>query len=174
MAIPSTVTGTVRAFSLALALAVAGVSGTAFAAPPQDNRPHEQAPQKQNSGPATQAPPKASQKQNPGPAAPAKASQKQNTGPATQAPQFGAKDSRYVRDYFHDHKVDRQPLPKGVSLHVGHRPPPSVHYRDVPPPLLAKLPPHPGHKYYLAGDDLVLVVIATGVIVDILSGVHQY
>lgn len=165
MAIPSTVAGIVRAFSLALALAVAGVSGTAFAAPPQDNRPHEQAPQKQNPGPATQVPAKAPPKQNPGPTARA---------PAQAAPEFRANDSRYVRDYFHDHKIDRQPLPKGVLLRVGHRPPPSVHYRDVPPPLLAQLPAHAGHKYYLAGDDLVLVVIATGVIVDILTGVHQH
>jgi Ni/Co efflux regulator RcnB len=165
MAFRSTATKPARAFSLALALAFTGVSGAAFAAPPQDSRHQEQAPQKQNSGPAAQAPAKASQKQKTGPAA---------SAPAKATPQFVASDSRHVRDYFRDHKVDRQPLPKGVSLRIGSKPPSSVHYHDVPPPLLAKLPVHAGHKYYLAGDDLVLVVIATGIVVDILSGVHKH
>lgn len=49
-----------------------------------------------------------------------------------------------------------KPLPPGIS-------------RKLPEPLAARLPRHPGYAYQMAGADVVLVEIATGLITDMLE-----
>ena len=146
-----------RALALALALSIAGASGSAFAAPPsghddhrQDQPRHEESHDKRG-------------EQKP---------QARKHDDRRDRPEFRAEDSREVRNYFHQHKVKRQPLPKGVHFRVGHKRPGNVRYEAVPAPLLKKLPNRAGYRYYMAGDDVILVAVTTGIIVDILTSVH--
>lgn len=141
-----------RALAVALALSVAGAPGAALA----------------------QAGPK-----GPGP----QYKQQQQRGPQQQSqyrqrrehPQFRWQDSRNVRNYYREHEMHRyKPLPPGARFRIGHRRPPDVVYRDVPPVLLKRLPRYPGYRYYMAGNDIILVAIATGIIVDILVNVDRY
>ena len=151
----------IRALSLALALSIAG-AGTAFAAPP--GGPDDHRPQQQKSQPQKQQPQNQHQQK-----------QKAQTQEKRQArPEFRAQDSREVRNYFQHHQVKRHALPKGVHLRVGYKRPVNVRYQAVPAPLLKKLPNRPGYHYYMAGDDVILVAITTGIIVDILTSVHNH
>ncbi|MDP1625733.1 hypothetical protein [Parvibaculum sp.] len=96
----------------------------------------------------------------------------QNRSAKAAPPEFRAQDSQAVRTYFRQNMQTPVPLPRGTKLIVGQKRPLRVEYRDVPPPLLKRLPAYDGYSYYLAGNDLILVAIATGVIVDILTSVH--
>ncbi|MCE9648533.1 MAG: RcnB family protein [Parvibaculum sp.] len=86
-------------------------------------------------------------------------------------PEFSHSESRYVRDYYRDHKWDGKPLPHGGHYTVGHRVPSSYRH-PLPPDLRGHFPARPGYEPYIVGDDVVLIAVATGVIVDILSRVH--
>lgn len=66
-------------------------------------------------------------------------------------------------------------LPPGIRKNLGRgKPlPPGIAKKTVPGPLLAQLPRHPGYEWQICGTDLVLVVSATAVIADVLSGVFN-
>jgi len=66
-----------------------------------------------------------------------------------------------------------KPLPPGIrkNLARGKRLPPGIAKKYVPAPMVPRLPVHPGHEWRVVGTDLVLVVIATAVVVDILTDV---
>lgn len=66
-------------------------------------------------------------------------------------------------------------LPPGIRKNLGRgKPlPPGIAKKVVPTPLLAQLPNYPGHEWQICGTDLVLVVSATAVIAEVLSGVFD-
>ncbi len=43
----------------------------------------------------------------------------------------------------------------------------------VPGPMLARLPVHAGYEWRVAGNDLILIAIASGVVADVLAGVFD-
>ncbi|WP_339614532.1 hypothetical protein [uncultured Parvibaculum sp.] len=141
-----------RALSVALALSVTGAPGMAFAQQGQGPRYNQQQQQR-------------SPQQRP----------QQYKQHRQERPQFRWQDSREVRNYYRHHKMHQyKPLPRGARFRVGHRRPANVRYYDVPPVLLARLPHYPGYRYYMAGNDIILVAVATGIIVDILVNVNRY
>ena len=141
-----------RALSVALALSMAGAPGMAFAQQGQGPKHNQQ----QQQRPPQQRPQQYQQHRQ-------------------DRPQFRWQDSREVRNYYRHHEMHQyKPLPPGVRFRIGHRRPANVRYYDVPPVLLARLPRYPGYRYYMAGDDIILVAIATGIIVDILVNVNRY
>ena len=149
-----------RALSVALALSMAAAPGAAFA--------------QQGPGPGPQHKPQQQQQRPPQNKAPQQRPQ-QYKQQRQERPQFRWQDSREVRNYYRQHKMHQyKPLPPGVRFRIGHRRPANVRYYDVPPVLLKRLPPHPGYRYYMAGNDIILVAIATGIIVDILVNVNRY
>jgi Ni/Co efflux regulator RcnB len=62
-------------------------------------------------------------------------------------------------------------LPPGIARNLarGKPLPPGIAKRSLPPDLLARLPRYDGYNYYMVGSDVVLVAIATGIILDILT-----
>jgi hypothetical protein len=66
-----------------------------------------------------------------------------------------------------------QPLPPDVRRNLvrGRPLPPGLAWREVPPPMLARLPVYPGYRWEVCGSDLVLVAIASGLVSDVLINV---
>ncbi|SMF08403.1 hypothetical protein SAMN06265365_102182 [Tistlia consotensis] len=66
--------------------------------------------------------------------------------------------------------VRPEPLPPGIrkNLARGKPLPPGIARKQLPEPLLARLPHHDGYRYYAVGRDVVLVAAATGLVADIL------
>lgn len=66
-------------------------------------------------------------------------------------------------------------LPPGItkSLVRGKPLPPGIAKKVVPVSMLNSLPHYPGYEWYIAGDDLVLVAVATAVVNTVLSGVFN-
>ncbi|CAB3841530.1 hypothetical protein EUC41_25030 [Achromobacter denitrificans] len=66
-------------------------------------------------------------------------------------------------------------LPPGIrkNLARGKPLPPGIAKKMVPGPMLARLPVHPGYEWRVAGNDLILVAIATAVVADVLAGVFD-
>lgn len=66
-------------------------------------------------------------------------------------------------------------LPPGIRKNLGRgKPlPPEIAKKVVPASLLSQLPKHLGHEWQICGTDLVLVVSATAVIAEVLSGVFD-
>ncbi len=64
-------------------------------------------------------------------------------------------------------------LPPGIQRQLirGRPLPPGLAVRYAPAPLYRRLPSRPGHHWVMAGADLLLVAVATGLIVDIVRGV---
>lgn len=150
-----------RALAVALALSIAGAPGAAFA---------QQGPK----GPG-QPGPQHKQQQRPSQNKASQQRPQQYQQHRQERPQFRWQDSREVRNYYRQHKMHQyKPLPPRARFRIGYRRPPNVVYYDVPPVLLARLPHYPGYRYYMAGNDIILVAIATGIIVDILVNVDRY
>lgn len=65
-----------------------------------------------------------------------------------------------------------KPLPPGIQKNLarGKPLPPGIAKRYLPGDLLAQLPPRPGYEWRIVGDDVLLVVAATQLIVGILNG----
>lgn len=65
-----------------------------------------------------------------------------------------------------------QGLPPGIAKNLarGKPLPPGIAKRYLPQGLLSQLPPRPGYEWLAVDRDILLVVAATGVIVDILKG----
>lgn len=73
-----------------------------------------------------------------------------------------------VRDYY----AGWRPYPPGHARrwHVGYPLPREVVYYELPPELLVRLEPVPyGHRYVQVDNDILMIVIPTGLIVDILE-----
>lgn len=66
-------------------------------------------------------------------------------------------------------------LPPGIrkNLARGKPLPPGIAKKMVPGPMLTRLPVHPGYEWRVAGNDLVLIAIATGIVADVLAGVFD-
>ena len=66
-------------------------------------------------------------------------------------------------------------LPPGIrkNLARGKPLPPGIAKKMVPGPMLARLPVHPGYEWRVAGNDLILSAIATGIVADVLAGVFD-
>lgn len=64
-------------------------------------------------------------------------------------------------------------LPPGIQQQLmrGRPLPPGLAVRYAPAPLYRRLPSRPGHHWVMAGADLLLVAVATGLVVDIVRGV---
>lgn len=88
---------------------------------------------------------------------------------------FGSDEGRMIRDYFGAHPTDAKPLPPGIAKNLarGKPLPPGIAKRYLPQDLMAGLPPRPGYERLLVGNDVVLVSIATGLVVDILADALQ-
>ena len=67
----------------------------------------------------------------------------------------------------------RQRLPPGLQKHIDRtgRLPPGLEKRALPGGLRALLPYHKGRDYRVVGNDIVLIEIATGLILDVMQGV---
>lgn len=85
---------------------------------------------------------------------------------------FGAEETRLIRDYFVANPYNAKPLPPGIAKNLarGKPLPPGIAKRYLPGDLVAGLPSRPGYERIIAGNDVLLVAVATGIIVDILSG----
>ena len=88
-------------------------------------------------------------------------------------PEFRYDESRFARDYYRNpgHRWDAPRPPRGYGY--GYRLPRN-YWRPLPPGLRGHFHPRPGYDYYMVGNDIVLVAIATGIIVDILYNVNRY
>ncbi|KAB7738800.1 hypothetical protein F2P47_15275 [Parvibaculum sedimenti] len=88
-------------------------------------------------------------------------------------PEFRYDESRYARDYYRKpgNRWDAPRAPRGFGY--GHRLPRN-YWHPLPPGLRGHFHPRPGYDYYMVGNDIVLVAIATGIIVDILYNVNRY
>jgi Nickel/cobalt transporter regulator len=64
-----------------------------------------------------------------------------------------------------------KPLPPGIAKKVarGGALPPGIAKRYLPQDLLVQLPPRPGYQWVVVDNDVVLIAVATGLIVDILA-----
>ncbi len=78
-----------------------------------------------------------------------------------------------MREYFETHPIAPQGLPPGIArnLERGKPLPPGIAKRYLPADLRGRLPDYPGHEILIVDRDVLLVSIATGLIVDILTGI---
>lgn len=83
---------------------------------------------------------------------------------------FGSDESRIIQDYFGAHPTAAKPLPPGIAKNLarGKPLPPGIAKRYLPQGLLASLPPRQGYERLIVGNDVVMVSVATGLVVDIL------
>ncbi|PKQ07935.1 MAG: hypothetical protein CVT73_08115 [Alphaproteobacteria bacterium HGW-Alphaproteobacteria-12] len=84
---------------------------------------------------------------------------------------FGADEARIIRDYFAAASYDAKPLPPGIAKNLarGKPLPPGIAKRYLPRDLATRLPVRADYERLIVGDDILLISIATGVIVDILN-----
>jgi Ni/Co efflux regulator RcnB len=69
-----------------------------------------------------------------------------------------------------------KPLPPGIRKNLARGkplPPGIARSRNLPEPLLQELPYHDGYEWRRAGEDLVLVAVATELVADVLLGVFE-
>ncbi|MBO6668738.1 anti-virulence regulator CigR family protein [Parvibaculum sp.] len=86
---------------------------------------------------------------------------------------FGTQEARIIRDYFSSNVYEMKPLPPGIAKNLarGKPLPPGIAKRYLPLELSSRLPVRADYERLIAGDDVLLVSLATGVIVDILNDV---
>ena len=73
------------------------------------------------------------------------------------------------------HCTGYQALPPGIAKNLarGKPLPPGIAKKMVPAGLAGHLPRHAGYEWRVAGTDLILVAVATGMVADVLSGVFR-
>lgn len=85
-----------------------------------------------------------------------------------------AAERALISNYFREHPEDFgvRGLPPGIRMNLsrGKALPPGI-AKKMPPGLVAGLPYRNGYRYVLAGNDVLLVAIATGIIVDVLHDI---
>jgi hypothetical protein len=87
---------------------------------------------------------------------------------------FSVGDIDVVRSIFVAKPAYRgSPLPPGIAMNYarGKPLPPGIAKKVVPHDVLVLLPERPGHSYIIVDDDIVLVAIATGIVIDIIADV---
>ncbi|MEQ8328714.1 MAG: anti-virulence regulator CigR family protein [Parvibaculum sp.] len=84
---------------------------------------------------------------------------------------FGTEEADTIRDYFSTTPAEVKPLPPGIAKNLarGKPLPPGIAKRYLPRDLSSRLPVRADYERLIAGDDVLLVSLATGVIVDILT-----
>lgn len=67
------------------------------------------------------------------------------------------------------------PLPPGIRAQMerGKPLPPGIAKRRVPAPMLRHLPHYSGYEWYRTGDDLILVSISNGLVMDIMVNIFH-
>lgn len=84
-------------------------------------------------------------------------------------------ERQIIRDYIgrHDPLFRPEPLPPGIARNYarGKPLPPGIAKKQLPGPLLGRLPQRDGYEWRQVGSDIVLLAAATGIIVDILDDV---
>lgn len=73
------------------------------------------------------------------------------------------------------HYTGYSSLPPGIKKNLarGKPLPPGIARKSVPYGMLSRLPHHAGYEWRVAGADLILVAIATGIVADVLTGVFR-
>jgi hypothetical protein len=87
---------------------------------------------------------------------------------------FSIGDIDIVRTVFVGRPAYRgSPLPPGIAKNYarGKPLPPGIAKKLVPPDVIVLLPERPGHTYYIVDDDIVLIAVATGLVIDIIVDV---
>ncbi|MEQ1863054.1 MAG: anti-virulence regulator CigR family protein [Micropepsaceae bacterium] len=86
---------------------------------------------------------------------------------------FTDADSTLVRVYFAHNQVAWTGLPPGVAKNYarGKKLPYGIAKKALPADLQARLPQRHGYEYARVGQDVVLVELATGIVVDLIEGV---
>ena len=71
--------------------------------------------------------------------------------------------------------VGYAPLPPGIrkNLARGKPLPPGIARKMVPGPMLRDLPVYSGHEWRVAGDDLILVSLGSGLVVEVLGDIFR-
>ena len=84
---------------------------------------------------------------------------------------FVPDEVRIIRDYFSANPEEVKPLPPGIAKNVarGKPLPPGIAKRYLPRGLASRLPVRADYERLIVGDDVLLVSLATGIIVDILT-----
>ncbi|WP_339614531.1 anti-virulence regulator CigR family protein [uncultured Parvibaculum sp.] len=87
---------------------------------------------------------------------------------------FSTSEADIIRNYFGAHPAETKPLPPGIArnLQRGKPLPPGIAKRYLPSTLKAQLPARDGYERLLVGNDVLLVKAATGIIVDVLTGIR--
>jgi hypothetical protein len=85
---------------------------------------------------------------------------------------FSVTERRIVTEYFTAHAYDARALPPGIAKNLarGKPLPPGIAKRQLPAALATRLPRRPGLEISIVGDRVVLLE-ASGLVVDILAGV---
>lgn len=87
---------------------------------------------------------------------------------------FSDNEVRIIDDYYRRYPAQVQALPPGIAKNLarGKPLPPGIAKKALPARLSARLPAlREGTNRVIVGDDLVLVDVSTGLILDILNGV---
>lgn len=111
----------------------------------------------------------------------------QDSGHSSHSPENGAKsgpdmgaviisavERSLIRDYFQQHPGvhSGDSLPPGIRKKIARgKPMPPGIAKKMPGDLHGRLSPRPGYDYRMVGNDVLLVEVATGVIVDLLKDV---
>ena len=68
-----------------------------------------------------------------------------------------------------------QSLPPGIrkNLARGKPLPPGIAKKMVPGPMLRDLPVYAGHEWRVAGDDLILVSLGSGLVVEVMGDIFR-
>lgn len=68
-----------------------------------------------------------------------------------------------------------QSLPPGIAKNLarGKPLPPGIAKKQLPASFIRELPVYSGHEWVMAGRDLILIAVATGLVVDIINNVFD-
>ena len=71
--------------------------------------------------------------------------------------------------------VGYSPLPPGIAKNLarGKPLPPGIAKKMVPGPMLRELPVRSGHEWRIAGDDLILVSLGSGLVVEVMGDIFH-
>lgn len=100
----------------------------------------------------------------------------QDGGPGSRGPAGPDISAQRVRLLASEHGLTGYPpLPPGVAknLRRGKPLPPGIARRPVPPDMLHDLPVQPGREWRIVGSNLVQVVVNTGVVSAVFTGVFD-
>lgn len=85
-------------------------------------------------------------------------------------PGFSKQEQKIIADYFQKSKTKFKPLPPGIAKNLarGKPLPPGIKKRYLPRNLVSLLPDTLDYNYLIAGENIVKVNKATGIVADIL------